>query len=432
MRLRRAASWSSTSRTRWGRRSTGSSLPWWGRAPRPAAAVRVRARRVGAPRRTPGRILRMIGPCCNRPYVPSERVAASADSRPSVQSRPAIARRSEGASCRRSPGRSATSPSSATVGRGRRPSSSRCCSRAARRRGSARSPTGRPSRTTTTTRSAARCRSRRRSPTATWEGRRLNLIDTPGDPSFQGDALGALRVVEGAVFEISGVAGVEVSTDRLWRRADELGLPRVVHVNLLDRERADFDAALASLKRLSDWVVAVAMPMGQEHDYGGVIDLVHMKAYPDPEGGKRGRRRRDPGGVPGGGAAPPRRADREGRRVGRRADREVPRGRGDHGRGDGGGAEGDGLARHHVPGHLRRGDAQLRHARAARPDRRGAAVAEARGRREGRQQRRRGARARASTTAPSRTSSRRSPTRSRASCRCSASSPARSAATRSC
>src|SRR5437763_45173 len=75
-----------------------------------------------------------------------------------------------------------------------------------------------------------------------WEGRRLNLIDTPGDPSFQGDALGALRVVEGTIFEISGVAGVEVSTDRLWRRADELGLPRLVHINLLDRERADFDA----------------------------------------------------------------------------------------------------------------------------------------------------------------------------------------------
>ena len=121
-----------------------------------------------------------------------------------------------------------------------------------------------------------------------WEGRRLNLIDTPGDPSFQGDALGALRVVEGSIFEISGVAGVEVSTDRLWRRADELNLPRLVHVNLLDRERADFDAALASLKRLSDWVVAVAMPMGQEHDYGGVIDLVHMKAYPDAGGGHEG------------------------------------------------------------------------------------------------------------------------------------------------
>jgi elongation factor G len=122
----------------------------------------------------------------------------------------------------------------------------------------------------------------------TWEGRRINLIDTPGDPSFQGDALGVLRVVEGAIFEISGVAGVEVSTDRLWRRADELGLPRLIHVNLLDRERADFDAALASLTRLSDWVVAVAMPMGQEHDYGGVIDLVHMRAYPDAGGQREG------------------------------------------------------------------------------------------------------------------------------------------------
>jgi elongation factor G len=118
----------------------------------------------------------------------------------------------------------------------------------------------------------------------TWEGRRLNLIDTPGDPAFQGDALGALRVVEGVIFEISGVAGVEVSTDRLWRRADELGLPRVLHVNLLDRERADFDAAFASLNALSDRIVAVAMPMGHEHDYTGVIDLVHMRAYPDPQG----------------------------------------------------------------------------------------------------------------------------------------------------
>ena len=61
-----------------------------------------------------------------------------------------------------------------------------------------------------------------------------------------------------------------------------------MHVNLLDRERADFDAALASLSRLSDWVVAVAMPMGQEHDYAGVIDLVHMRAYPDAGGAHEG------------------------------------------------------------------------------------------------------------------------------------------------
>jgi elongation factor G len=123
---------------------------------------------------------------------------------------------------------------------------------------------------------------------AMWEGRWLNLIDTPGDPSFQGDALSVLRVVEGAIFEISGIAGVEVSTDRLWRRADELAMPRLIHVNLLDRERADFFGTLESLRRLSDKVIAVAMPMGQEGAYAGVIDVVHMVAYPDPKGGREG------------------------------------------------------------------------------------------------------------------------------------------------
>jgi elongation factor G len=123
---------------------------------------------------------------------------------------------------------------------------------------------------------------------APWEGRRINLVDTPGDPSFQGDALAALGVVEGAVFEVSAVAGVEVATERLWRRADERALPRLVHVNLLDRERADFAAAVDSLAKLSDKTVVVAMPMGEEHEYAGMIDLVHMVAYPDQHGKKEG------------------------------------------------------------------------------------------------------------------------------------------------
>jgi elongation factor G len=123
---------------------------------------------------------------------------------------------------------------------------------------------------------------------AEWEGRRINLIDTPGDPSFQGDALSVLRVVEGAIFEVSGVAGVEVSTDRLWRRADELSLPRLIHVNLLDRERADFFRVLEGLRQLSDKVIAVSMPMGQEQDFAGVIDVVHMLAYPDGKGKREG------------------------------------------------------------------------------------------------------------------------------------------------
>jgi elongation factor G len=117
---------------------------------------------------------------------------------------------------------------------------------------------------------------------ADWTGRRLNLLDSPGDPSFHADALGALRVVEGGLFVISGVLGVEVSTIKLWRRCDELGLARIAFVNLLDRERADFAAALESLQsQLSSNLVAVSIPIGQEHEFRGVIDLLHMKAYED-------------------------------------------------------------------------------------------------------------------------------------------------------
>src|ERR671930_270005 len=67
-----------------------------------------------------------------------------------------------------------------------------------------------------------------------WQGRKINLIDTPGDPGFQGDALAAVRVVEGALFAVSAVMGVEVQTARLWRRAEEGGLARVLFVNMLD------------------------------------------------------------------------------------------------------------------------------------------------------------------------------------------------------
>ena len=92
--------------------------------------------------------------------------------------------------------------------------------------------------------------------------------------------LSALRVVEGAIMTVSGVLGVEVGTERLWRRCDELGTSRLVLVNLLDRERADFFAALEQLReRLSDKCVAVEIPIGTEQDFRGVVDLVHMVAY---------------------------------------------------------------------------------------------------------------------------------------------------------
>jgi elongation factor G len=123
----------------------------------------------------------------------------------------------------------------------------------------------------------------------TWQDRKINLLDTPGEPSFVADALGALRVCESAVFVVNAVMGVEVTTSRLWARAAELDIARMLFVNMLDRERADFFRTLESLKRsFGPHVVATEIPIGSEHEVSGVIDLVDMKAYraqPTPERG---------------------------------------------------------------------------------------------------------------------------------------------------
>src|SRR3954468_10960663 len=121
----------------------------------------------------------------------------------------------------------------------------------------------------------------------TWQDRKINLLDTPGEPSFVADALGALRVCESAVFVINAVMGVEVSTARLWARAAELDIARLIHVNMLDRERADFFRTLESLKAsFGPHVVATEIPIGTEHDARGVIDLIDMKAYEYPSAEK--------------------------------------------------------------------------------------------------------------------------------------------------
>src|ERR671917_1147197 len=122
-----------------------------------------------------------------------------------------------------------------------------------------------------------------------WRDVKVNLIDTPGEPSFIADALGALRVCESAVFVVNAVMGVEVSTQRLWQRAQELGVARLVYVNMLDRERADFFRTLDSLKAaFGPHVVATEIPIGAEHETRGLIDLVDMKAY-EYDGGEHGR-----------------------------------------------------------------------------------------------------------------------------------------------
>ena len=130
---------------------------------------------------------------------------------------------------------------------------------------------------------------------ATWQDRKLNLVDIPGDPSFQGELRTAARVVEGMLVTVSGVMGVEVGTSRAWRLGEQLGLARVVFVNMLDRERADFFRTLDQLhSQLSPKCVAVHIPIGAEHELTGMVDVLHMCAYTSPEGAKEG----EPGPIP--------------------------------------------------------------------------------------------------------------------------------------
>jgi elongation factor G len=122
-----------------------------------------------------------------------------------------------------------------------------------------------------------------------WQERKINLVDTPGDAGFQADTLAALRVVEGVLVVMSGVMGVEVNTQRVWQRAEEYELSRVIFVNMLDRERADFFRVLdAAREQLSDRCVAIQLPIGSEHELTGIVDLLHMCAYLDASGGKEG------------------------------------------------------------------------------------------------------------------------------------------------
>ncbi len=112
-----------------------------------------------------------------------------------------------------------------------------------------------------------------------WKGHRINLVDTPGYGDFIADARAGLRVVEGAVVVVDGVAGVQVQTEKVWKFANEYNLPRAVVINRLDRERADFYRTLESLeRRLKGRIVPLQIPIGEEAGFRGFVDLGKMKA----------------------------------------------------------------------------------------------------------------------------------------------------------
>ena len=113
-----------------------------------------------------------------------------------------------------------------------------------------------------------------------WKGHKVNLLDTPGSPDFAGEASTALRVADLAVFVVSAVDGVEPGTRRLWREAAALGLPRMIFVNKLDRDRSSFDATLAELRQVFGAGVApLELPIGDGGAFHGVADLLSDTAH---------------------------------------------------------------------------------------------------------------------------------------------------------
>ncbi|MBT8246705.1 MAG: elongation factor G [Acidimicrobiia bacterium] len=115
--------------------------------------------------------------------------------------------------------------------------------------------------------------------TAKWKDEIINIIDTPGHVDFTVEVERSLRILDGAVAVLDGVAGVEPQSETVWRQADKYGVPRICFINKMDRTGADFFAAVESIKeRLDAKPVVIQLPIGSEADFAGVIDLVRMKA----------------------------------------------------------------------------------------------------------------------------------------------------------
>ena len=123
--------------------------------------------------------------------------------------------------------------------------------------------------------------------TCAWAGHRINIIDTPGHVDFTVEVERSLRVLDGGVVVLDGVAGVEPQSETVWRQADRYNVPRIVFANKMDRTGASFVRCMDMLKdRLAANAVAIQIPIGLENDFQGVIDLIRMKAitYADNTG----------------------------------------------------------------------------------------------------------------------------------------------------
>lgn len=122
-----------------------------------------------------------------------------------------------------------------------------------------------------------------------WKGMNLSCLDTPGYMDFVGDAISAVRVVDNACFVISGVDGVEVQTEIMWERAADVNLPGFIFISKLDRERASFERTMEDITgAFGGNIVPLNIPIGEEHGFSGVVDLISGKAF-EPDGPGRSK-----------------------------------------------------------------------------------------------------------------------------------------------
>ncbi|MBC8248032.1 MAG: elongation factor G [Anaerolineales bacterium] len=113
-----------------------------------------------------------------------------------------------------------------------------------------------------------------------WDGYKINILDTPGYLDFVGEVKGAVRVADGALILLDAASGVEVGTDLVWGYADEQSLPRLVFINKMNRENANFKRCLEALReKFEADFIPIQLPIGSQDDFEGVVDLIATKAY---------------------------------------------------------------------------------------------------------------------------------------------------------
>jgi elongation factor G len=115
--------------------------------------------------------------------------------------------------------------------------------------------------------------------TCEWKGHRVNIIDTPGHVDFTVEVERSLRVLDGAIALFDSVAGVEPQSETVWRQADKYGVPRIAYINKMDRTGASFDKAVETMRdRLGANPLPIQLPIGEEAEFSGVVDLIENKA----------------------------------------------------------------------------------------------------------------------------------------------------------